>query len=172
MTGQCARRGDRLALLQVTCNNWPTIRSPRSRLRRHFRRTGLTSIHPASPLIRQVRSSGMSAGGFCHGLVRLDRWYAAGLSRYALRRDRFEAAPRDRRAEQADNDEHDHHRAGDEAEHADCAVAAEEESNQEAGEDGAEPAPGIDKAHGLGADAGRIELGLVGVERKREPVAA
>src|SRR6478672_4797060 len=49
-----------------------------------------------------INPFGKSAGGFCHGL---GRRYAAGLSQHVLRRDRFEAAPGDRRAEQADHDE-------------------------------------------------------------------
>ena len=76
------------------------------------------------------------------------------------------------RSEPADDDEHHHHGAGDEAEHADGAVTAEEEGDDEAGEDRAEPAPRINEAHGLGADAGRIKLGLIGVERKRQPIGA
>ena len=35
-----------------------------------------------------------------------------------------------------------------------------------------EPAPRINEADGLGADAGRIKLGLIGVERERHPVVA
>ena len=82
----------------------------------------------------------------------------------ALCRDHLKAAPADRRAEQADHDKHDQHRGGDESEHANRAVAAKEEGDKKAGEDGAEAASRIDEAHCLGADAGRIELGLVGVE--------
>ena len=57
------------------------------------------------------------------------------------RRDGFQAALGDRRSEKADDDEHDHHGAGDEAEHADRAVVAQEESDNETGKDRGEPAP-------------------------------
>ena len=39
-----------------------------------------------------------------------------------------------------------------------------------AGKDRREPTPGIDEAHRLGADARRVELGLIGVEGEGEPV--
>src|SRR6185437_17135344 len=92
------------------------------------------------------------------------RW----VSRYRLRQrcalrlggDRLEAPARHVRAEEADDDEDDHHCTGNETEHADCSVLPQEEGDEKAREDGAEPAPGIDEAHRLGADAGGIELGL------------
>src|SRR5208283_5509554 len=89
-----------------------------------------------------------------------------------LSRDGFEPPLGHPRPKTADDDEHHHHGAGDEAEHAGGAVTAEEEGDDEAGEDSAEPAPRINETHGLGADAGRVKLGLIGVERKRKPVGA
>src|SRR5277367_6455950 len=88
------------------------------------------------------------------------------------RRDRLQPAPGRRRPECADHHEHHQHGASDEAEYAGGAVAAEEERDDEAGEDGAEPAPRIDEAHRAGANAGRIEFRLIGVERERHPIVA
>ena len=80
------------------------------------------------------------------------------------RRDRFEPAFGHRRPEHADNDKDDRHGAGDEAEHAERAITAEKERDDEAGKNRREPAPRIDKADRLGTDAGRIELRLIGVK--------
>src|ERR1700722_8351278 len=100
-----------------------------------------------------------------------------GLTRRATRpprsgRDGFVPPSGHRGSKAADDDEHHHHGAGDEGEHAGSAVIAEQEGDDEAGEDGGESAPRIDEAHRLSADAGRIELGLIGVERERHPIVA
>src|SRR5262249_53457881 len=92
--------------------------------------------------------------------------------RPSLRRDRFEPAFGHRRPEHADHDKNNRHRAGNEAEYPDGAVTGEKERDDEAGEDRREPAPRIDEADRLGADAGRIELRLIGVKRKRHPIIA
>src|SRR5579883_2507727 len=86
-----------------------------------------------------------------------------------LTRDRLQSPPRHRRAEAADDEHHDHG-AGDDAEDASGAVMRKEELDDIAGEDRAEPAPGIDEAHSLRADARRVELGLIGMEGEGEPI--
>jgi adenylate cyclase len=58
-----------------------------------------------------------------------------------LHRDRLEPAFGHRRPEHADNDKDNRHRASDETEHADGAVTAEKERDDEAGENRGEPAP-------------------------------
>jgi hypothetical protein len=58
----------------------------------------------------------------------------AHIGRCHLSRDRLQPALGDWRAEDADDDEHRDHRARDQSEHADGAVVAEEESDDEAGE--------------------------------------
>src|SRR4029077_5559708 len=87
-------------------------------------------------------------------------------------RNGFEPPPGHRRSKPAADDEHHPHGAGDEGEYAGGAVMAEQEGDDEAGEDRRKPAPRIDKAHRLGADASRIELGLIGMERERHPIVA
>src|SRR6266702_4787853 len=59
----------------------------------------------------------------------------------SLRSDGFEPAFGYGWSEAADHDEHDRHGAGNEAEHADRAVAAKKERDDEAGEDRGKPAP-------------------------------
>src|SRR5580692_7609126 len=61
-------------------------------------------------------------------------------------RNRLKPPLHHRGAEAADDDEYDHHRAGDEGEHAGGTVIAEQEGDDEAGEDRREPAPRINDA--------------------------
>jgi hypothetical protein len=75
------------------------------------------------------------------------------LARMSLSRDRLQPALGDRRTEDAAHDEHRKHCARDQSEHADGAVFAEEESDDEAGEDSGESAPRTNEADRLGADA-------------------
>jgi len=71
-----------------------------------------------------------------------------------LLRNIFEGEAAGTRAEDGDGQDHDGHGCCDECEDSACAVVAQEESDEETGEDGAEAAPRIDEANSLCPDAG------------------
>src|ERR1700730_3569609 len=88
------------------------------------------------------------------------------------RSDRLQPSARGSRSEHPNNDENHDHGRSDEAEYTDGAVVGEKERDHEPAENGREPAPGINKTYRLRPDPGRVELRLVGMEGKRQPIAS
>src|SRR5579859_6602138 len=87
-----------------------------------------------------------------------------------LLRNLFQTPPRRLWPQAADKHEHHQHAASNKYKHASCAVVAQKEGNEEAAENRAEAAPGINESHGPGAYSSGVKLGLVGVKRERHPV--
>src|SRR5277367_4248514 len=97
-----------------------------------------------------TNSTVVRRSGAAYSLARNHRLFRV---RGASVRNIFQGQAAGARAEDADGEDHDRHGRGNEREHAVRAVVAQKESDQEAGEDGAEAAPGIDEAHSLRANA-------------------